>query len=192
MDSTIINITLTGIRDIMFDRYAGDNNTELTPEQKLYYDQDGETLVIPALNIHSFLSAENTKSAVKLMYDSRVYKKKAAALLGFVMIDPVNIPITRKGKPIKFKGFDKNGITLCKTTPRLSGGVPNPKTRPIVNMPWEMSFQLQLFPNDEVSELEVQNLFDKGGIMIGLGTYRGVFGKFVVSKWERVKSKKRK
>jgi len=44
-------------------------------------------------------------------------------------------------------------------------------------------FNLTLLENDEVDELAVRMLFEKGGILLGFGTYRGVFGKFIVDTW---------
>lgn len=176
------SVILEGVRPIMFDRYPGDNKTKLLPEQKMYYDSDGN-LVVPSENIQSFLSAERTKSAVKMFYDARKYKTVASALLGFVIIEPFQIPLLRNGKKVKFKGFDKDGIWLHKSVARLKDGIPNPKERPVVDLPWELHFKVTLIENDFVSEQEVKLLFEKGGVPIGLGTYRGVYGKFIVKKW---------
>jgi len=176
-------VVLRGIRPIMFDRYPGNNKTALLPEQKMYLNDQNE-LVFPALNVQSFLCAENTKSAVKSIYDSRQYKKVAQAVLGFVTIDPFEIPFTDdQKKPIVFDGFGKNGITCAEHVARLAKGVPNPKVRPVLDTPWNLIFNLTLFENDEVDELAVRMLFEKGGILLGFGTYRGVFGKFIVDTW---------
>lgn len=176
-------VGLKGIRDLLLDRYSGDNKTELLPEQKMYLDKkDG--LIMPSINILSFMTAENTKSAVKMNFSSKVSGQTGAAILGFVTIDPFEIPLTRKGKQIMWKGWGKNGITLREDVARLKKGVPNPKERPQIEAPWELEFDITIWKNDIVSELDVKNLFDKCGIPIGLGTYRGVFGKFVVGKWE--------
>lgn len=32
----------------------------------------------------------------------------------------------------------------------------------------------------------LKDLFEIGGVAIGLGTFRGVFGKFKVTKWDKV------
>ena len=177
------NVTLKGIRPIMFDRYAGDNKTMLNPEDKLYLDKD-RGLVMPSENLQSFLCAENTNSAAKMFYDSRVYKKVCLALRGFVTVDELTIPIIRDGEQIKMEGFGKNGISLHKSVARLAKGIPNPKERPLVDTPWEIKFTMTIWPNDEVAEQEVRMLFDRGGMAIGLGTYRGVYGKFVISDWK--------
>jgi len=176
------SVTLEGVRPIMFDRYAGDNKTQLPPEQKMYLDESGN-MALPSANVHSFLCAENTKSAVKMLYEPRKYKPVAQAVLGYVTIEPFLIPFTRKGKPIPFEGFNGN-VYLHESVARLDKGIPNPKKRPVLDTPWELSFELSLFPNDVVNESAVRALFEQCGIPIGLGTYRGVFGKFVVAQWD--------
>ncbi len=123
------------------------------------------------------------------MIGGRGYKNLANALLGFVMIEPVNIPFTRNGEPIEFNGFvdgvDKEAdIYIDKRVARLDKGIPNPKERPVVNLPWELSLKLTVIRNDEFDETLLKTAFSKGGIAIGLGTYRGVFGKFLVAEWE--------
>ncbi len=177
-------VRLRGLSPIMFDPYAGDNKTQLQPNQKFYFDSDGKSLVIPAANIHSFLCATNTRSAVKAFYDMRRYKDVAAALLGFVSISPFMIPLTDGERQIEFNGFDGKRFILHNSVARLPKGIPNPKSRPVVSTPWQLEFELSIFKNDVVSEIEVKNLIGKGGIAIGLGTYRGVYGKFAVDMWE--------
>ena len=123
------------------------------------------------------------------MIGGRGFKNFANALLGFVMIEPDNIPLTRNGEPIEFTGFrdgvDKKArIYVDVRVARLDKGIPNPKERPVVELPWELAFKLTIIRNDEFDETLLKTAFSKGGIAIGLGTYRGVFGKFVVEEWE--------
>jgi hypothetical protein len=66
----------------------------------------------------------------------------------------------------------------------LDKGIPNPKERPVLPLPWEIEFDLTIYPNKEVKEMEIKNLLSEGGMAIGLGTFRGVFGKFVIDKWQ--------
>lgn len=186
---TTVNVTLTGFVDIMFDRYAGDNKTTLRVDQKLYLNKEG-LIILPSRNVMSLLSAENTGSAPKRFLDSKKYKSMAQAMLSFVCISPFEIPFLRKGKPIRFNGFDADEVDreaqvyVDHRVARLPKGVPNPKERPVLSLPWELEFVLSLFRNDEVQEETVQNMLIRGGIAIGLGTYRGVYGKFRVTRWE--------
>lgn len=183
-------VLLKGVADLMFDRYAGDNSTRLEPWQKLYF-QPGNTKVIgiPALNIVSFLSAHNTNSAPKRLRDKRKYKDIANACLSFVTIQPTFIPLLREGVPIRFGRFvddhdPDSGCYVHRAVARLDKGIPNPKERPVLPLPWELEFTLTLYPTREIQEQEILNLFEEGGRALGLGTFRGVFGKFIVDCWE--------
>ena len=183
-------VTLCGLKDIMFDRYAGDNNTKLEPHQKLYLSADGQNIIsLPAANIMSFLSAHNTNSAPKRLRDKRKYKDIANAILSFVDISEQLIPFVRDGEPIKFGGLigDRDpvsGVWVHRSVARLDKGIPNPKVRPVLPLPWALTFTLQIFPNTEIKEQEIINLIEEGGRALGLGTYRGVFGKFRIDAWE--------
>ena len=186
---TTRQVTLKGIADLMFDRYAGDNKTELTVEKKMYFASDGESLMMPSANIISLLTAQNTPSAPKRFLDKRVYKSMAQSLLSYIAIAPFEIPITRNGKQIVFNGFDgeedkKAGIYIHRSVARLDKGIPNPKVRPVVRAPWEINFTLTIYPNDDFNEELVHQLIQKSGIAIGLGTFRGVFGKFEITQWK--------
>jgi len=181
-------VTLCGLQPIMFDRYAGDNNTKLEPWQKLYLSPQRH-IGLPALNIMSFLSAHNTNSAPKRLRDKRKYKDIANACLSFVSITQTFLEFVRDDKPIVFGAFGKDeidpvsGVAIHYAVARLDKGIPNPKARPVLQLPWSLSFDLTIWSNKEIKEQEIMNLFEEGGRALGLGTFRGVFGKFRVEQW---------
>src|SRR5215472_7634587 len=182
-------VRLIGVTDIMFDRYPGDNQTQLESHQKLYF-APGNTKVIgiPTLNIISFLSAHNTNSAPKRLRDKRKYKDIANAMLSFVSIREQFIPLLRDGKPIVLGKFDndkdpKSGCYVHRSVARLDKGIPNPKVRPVIPLDWGLAFTIDIFPNSEIKETDILNLIEEGGRAIGLGTFRGVFGKFRIDSW---------
>ena len=186
-------VTLNGVREIMFDRYAGDNKTKLAWHQKIYLMPHSNILCLPVANILSFLSAHNTNSAPKRLRDKRAYKDIANACLSFVLIDgdpssPGNIPFLRNGKPITVGEFGEesdpvSGLYVHRSVARLEKGIPNPKERAVLPLEWQLRFRLTVLKNDEIKEQEVKNLIEEGGTAIGLGTFRGVFGKFEVTEW---------
>ena len=190
------SVVLKGVTPIMFDRYPGDNDTKLSPSQKMYYSTDGHSLVLPSTNLTSFLSAKNTDSAPKRLLDPRKYKKFTEACAAYTMIQAPgdayseDLPFTRDGKPIVFDAFgpdevcQSSGVFIKRDTARLKDGVPNPKVRPILPLPWSLHFVLHIYPNNQLQEQQIHNLFVDGGIAVGLGTWRGRFGKFVVETWE--------
>lgn len=183
-------VKVVGIRDIMFDRYPGDNDTKLEPWQRLYFERgDSKIIGLPAINVMSSLTAHNTNSFPKRLMDSRKYKPFCNACLSFVEVGPMFIPFMRNGKPIVFGAFDKDqdaksGCYVRYDVARLDKGIPNPKVRPVLPLPWELHFTLTLFPTKEIKEEQLKNIFEAGGRACGFGTFRGMFGKFVVEKWE--------
>jgi hypothetical protein len=78
----------------------------------------------------------------------------------------------------------KDGLYLHRSVARLDKGIPNPKERPTLPCPWSMRFTVQILENNAIKESTVRQLLVDGGIAIGLGTYRGTFGKFVVDFWK--------
>lgn len=187
-------VCLRGITPIMFDRYPGDNSTKLDWWQKVYLRPGSNVVCVPAMNIVSFFSSHNTNSAPKRLRDKRKYKDIANACLSFVVIRPIDdadgemIPILRDGKPVEMGtpdiDFDaKSGMRLHRSVARLDKGIPNPKERPMLPCPWSIRFRIQILPNREIKEQELRNLMEEGGLAIGLGTFRGVFGKFEITEW---------
>jgi hypothetical protein len=174
----------------MFDRYAGDNETQLETWQKLYLGgEQGRTICLPSENIMSFLSAQNTDSAPKRLLDNRKYKKFALACGSFVTIGPEMIPFLREGQPIVFGRFQGekdpvSGVYIDRRVAKLKDGIPNPKVRPVLQLPWELHFTLTLLPNKQIQEQQLMNIFTEGLLCLGLGTFRGRFGKAEVTMWE--------
>ncbi len=180
-------VKLEGLTDIMFDRYAGDNKTQLPVEAKFYFIRGSRALCLPAINLLSFLSAKNTTSVSKLV-GGKSWGAMADAMLSYVQINPQQIPLTRNSQPIVFNGFadgvdELAGIYVHRSVARLKGGIPNPKERPVIELPWELEFSLCLIKNNTVDETLLMTAFQKGGLALGLGTFRGLFGKFRVVAW---------
>jgi len=174
-------VVLRGLTPILFDRYPGNNKESLDVMDKIY--QENGSMVLPSTNISSFLSAQNTESAPQRVI-GRGYKEVAKAAQSFVRIEPLNIPFLRNGKEIKVAEAD---LKIHQAIARVMKGklaVPNPKERPMLETPWELKFKLTLLETPELNEVRLKDLFEKGGLAIGLGTFRGTFGKFCVERWE--------
>jgi len=173
-------VTLTGTKPIQFDRYPGDNSTRLEPRDKFYFDEDGN-ITLPCINIFSFLCAMNSESATQRVMKKK-WKQTAKAALAYTSIEPLEIKFAQgKKQSITVETADFKIVTQVA---RLKGGIPNPKQRPMLALPWSLSFKLTLFENDEINEATLKMIFEKGGRAIGLGTFRTVYGKFKVTQWE--------
>ena len=174
------SVRISGLTPILFDRYSGSNKEQLAVMDKVY--TEGGIMVFPSTNIKSFLSSQNTESAPQRVV-GRGWKEVAKAALSYVQIDPYNIPILRDGKPLE---VEKAKLQVHYAVARVVKGklaVPNPKERPLLGLPWDLEFNLTLYETNELNEVLLRKLFDIGLVAIGLGTFRGVFGKAKISKW---------
>lgn len=54
----------------------------------------------------------------------------------------------------------------------------------MVPLDWGLEFTMDIFNNREIKEQDIMNLVEEGGRAIGLGTFRGVFGKFRIEYWK--------
>jgi hypothetical protein len=179
MDAKIIRVRLAGLRPLMFDRYAGDNTTKLPTAEKLYLGQ-GQCLIMPAINLFSLLCAENTKSVCRQFFGKQG-ETIGLGIASFVNIDPFEIPILDDKGPIIFTAFNKQ-ISVHKSVARVKGGIPNPKERPLIALPWAIEFRLEYMTNTQCSYENLRQAVTMGGIL-GLGTFRPFFGRYEVVQW---------
>lgn len=178
-----IRVVLSGLTPILFDKYAGDNRTQLSFMEKVY--QENGFLVLPSLNVMSFLSAQNTESATQRVV-GRGFKEVCKAALSYITIEEMNIPFTRKGKPIEANEEELERHLAVARIMKGKLSVPNPKERPLLKTPWELAFTINMLETPSLREELLKKIFEQGGHAVGLGTFRGVFGKFKVKSWEIV------
>jgi hypothetical protein len=83
--------------------------------------------------------------------------------------------------------FDKSGkvwshddsrIKIMEHVARLPKGIPNPKSRPMIPE-WSVTFKFELQKNTLLTETNLRNMVEQGGIL-GLGTFRPIFGRYFV------------
>lgn len=180
-----IDVRLSGLRPIMFDRYAGDNKTQLSTEDRMYLD-DKQRLVVPAINLFSLLCAENTKSVARIgpKNEAAARREVAMGIAGYVSIDPFDVPlIGPDGKQIVWAGKWTKQIYVHEAVARVKGGIPNPKVRPTVAMPWHLDFTVEYVDNEGCSLGNLKQVLTVGG-SIGLGTFRPFFGRYALTKFE--------
>ena len=180
MDNVTIRVRLEGLRPLMFDRYAGDNSTKLPVEEKLYLDHK-RRLMLPAVNLFSLLCAENTKSVCRQFFGKQG-KTIGLGIASFVNIEPFEIPIVDERGPIVYTGFGDK-ISVHKSVARVKGGIPNPKERPLVALPWALEFVMQYMVNTQCSYENLRQAVTMGGIL-GIGTFRPFFGRYKLAGWQ--------
>jgi len=181
-----IEAQISGISDIMFDKFVDYSEGDRPPEQKLYLD-DNNTAVLPAENLLSFLVGEYPSGCCKKFEGRKGKSDYIPVVQSHVFFSPVLLPFTADGKIVKFKKFGDK-FRIFEASPRVRKGGLSIKTemtkRPILTMPWELSFTINLIENTLIDENKLHNWFDDGGILVSIGTYRPRFGRFAVTGWK--------
>jgi len=183
---TILTAKLRGIRPILFDRYAGDNNTKLKVMEKLYTDANGG-IVLPVLNVFSLLTAQNTDSVAARFYGKQ-RRDIALGVNAFCNITPsgvtseemIDCPIC-DAEGSQFKLGDSR-ISVQQHVARMKkagAAIPNPKERPMLPTGWNITLDFVLWENSFVTLTTLRNMIEQGGIL-GLGTFRPIFGRYAV------------
>jgi hypothetical protein len=188
MEQIKIHTELEGLADIMFDQFF-DHSKEPRPAEQKFYIQGKNQLVFPSLNIMAFLFNQKGNSCAT-KFEGK--KRNDYISMGFshISIIPQYIPLKGKDqKPIFFKDFEDERFYIQNSAPttKLSGGgfiKQEAKPRPVLRIPWFLEFEINLYKNPLINSQKLQNWFENGGILIGLGTYRPLFGRFIVKKWK--------
>jgi hypothetical protein len=186
LKSKNITLELSGTSDIMFDRFYGQEKDTRPPEQKFYLVQ-GNKIVLPTENLYSFLFGENPPGAAKT--EGRKGKEYIRTGYSHIVIDPTEcVSFKRNGKDIVFTEWEGNADSyyVSEFSPRtkMSSGPnsikQNLKRRPVLKMPWSLTFTITVIENNLITVEKMFNWFTDGGVIIGLGTYRPRFGRFEV------------
>ncbi len=189
MNISKISVTVSGIFDIMFDRFMDHSKEVRPPEQKLYLTEKN-MVVLPAENLRSFLFGEAPPGCAKA-FEGKKGKDYIRTGMGHVFIDPPLIPFKKNGKIVEFKGFNNETFWIHEGAPRTKSGSLSIKQeikhRPVLKMPWSLDFNISLVKNPLIDSTKLFNWFTNGGILISIGTYRPLFGRFVVDRWEENK-----
>lgn len=184
-----IGAKITGISDIMFDRFIDHSKEKRPPEQKLYL-AEGNKVVFPQDNIVSFLFGETPAGCAKA-FEGKKGKEYIRIGMSHVFIEEASIPfLDGEGKEIIFNGFNEL-FWIHTGAPRTKSGSLSIKQemreRPVLKMPWSLHFTLTIVKNVFIDETKLYNWFMVGGMQIGIGTYRPRWGRLTVDKWEIIK-----
>lgn len=190
LETTRIAVRLTGVSDIMFDRFIDYSTEKRPPEQKLYLYGENE-IVLPRENIEAFLFGQDPKGCA-LTFEGKRGKDYARMGMSHVFIDEAVIPfLDGKGKPVIFSGFTGGSLWLHHGSGRTKKGSLSikgeAKDRPVLKMPWSLDFTFSIIKNNLIDETKLFNWLTVGGMQVALGTYRPRWGRFVVEKFEETK-----
>jgi hypothetical protein len=186
--STKLVITLAGLADMMFDPFFGQEKDTRPPEQKWYLNSDN-VVCLPAENLWSFLFRGGKPVGCALAFQGKQGGEYQRIGQAHMVISPSGlIPFSRNGKPIIFNDFDGKSCYVSEFAPCTKNGSlsvkQNIRKRPVLMLPWELTFNVLLFKNTKIDSTVIYNWFVQGGIQIGLGNYRPRFGRFQVKSME--------
>jgi len=156
------------------------NKTTLEPLDKFYLNREGQ-ICIPVLNVFSLLAAWNTPSVAKRFY-GRDGKGIATGVMAYVQIegdsDDGMMAIVRDedGKPYT---PDDERIVVHTHVARTAQATPNPTTRPSIPTGWTVNLTFEYADNKFLKEPTLRKMIEQGGIL-GLGTFRPIFGRYLV------------
>ena len=181
----VLKVGIDGIVGLMFDKFMDMSADEKPPERKMYLNDDNR-LIFPSENIFSFFFGENPPGCAA-RFEKKAWKEYKKLGMSYVTISPEFIPIMRNGKQIRFNqfidGYDKEAkIRVLHHKANIVKGklvIPSPKIRPILEIPWEMNFEVTIWKNALVNVVKIQDWLIKGGIEVAIGTYRPRFGRFM-------------
>lgn len=181
-----ISITLDGLSDLLFDRFWDHDKMDRPIDQKLYLNEDNN-IVMPGSNLHAFLWNERKAGCVKFFEGKG--SPQYLARVGFVNVLEREAEILGKnGKPIKWGGQAKPPLFIINASGVTGSGnkiVKQPiKPRPGISVPWSIKYTMTLVENDMIDVQKLYNWVSRGGLLIGLGTWRPRFGRFLVKQWD--------
>jgi len=187
MDEIKISVTIESLSDIMFDQFFDHSKEPRPPEQKLYLD--GRQAGFPSINFMAFLFNQKGNSCAT-KFEGK--KRNEYISIGFshISISPSHIPFLWKDKPVILKSLEDDErfyIFRGAPTTKMPGGgfiKQEAKPRPVLKIGWSLEFEITLFKNNLINDQKLRNWFEMGGIVIGIGTYRPLFGRFSIKKWD--------
>lgn len=188
MEVTKIKAGLGSMSDIQFDRFIDHSSEARPPEQKLYLGENN-TLVLPSTNIIEGFLFGKKPAGCATSFEKPKSGQYIAVGLSHIAIKPSLIPfLDDKGKPIRFTKFDGKRFRISMDAARTQKGSMSIKQeaqpRPVLCLPWALSFEIMIVKNPLVDEAKLYNWFVQGGMQIALGNHRPVYGRFSVEEWE--------
>jgi len=187
-----INVTYKGVVPMMHHRFADPAQTE-KPKRKrakgrneddilaaLHHDKKG--VYVPADNIRMMLIGNKHRRGAAKILGSEMESGKGTEYTsickGCIWVigpdDPLKVYVDPQRKT--YDDVDERAFITAT-------GARSMAYRPIITLPWEISFIVQV-TQDSVEESKVRQLFDVAGLRCGCCAYGPTFGRCLISKWE--------
>lgn len=189
----MIDATLKGLAPVMFNRFfnlkdlddkGSKKKAKLTwkEELPLMMWQDKLGVYVPADNIRMMLIGNKLRPGAAKILGSFIETKKGTEYTQFCKScvwvigkgkDPLKVHFSPKRET--YDDYDERSFINAQGSRSLI-------RRPILTMPWSVSFDIQV-TDDQMHESKIRQLFEVAGLRCGLGAYGPTFGRCEVTKW---------
>ena len=195
--TALVSAEIVGLADLQFDHYIGAEQDPKDLDAKMYLDEQNG-LCIPAENILHMFYGTFYESAIHICEKKMEWKGIAWQTKAMVFVEPNMVPVLRDGEQVVHNGWKKTksgrphdpdaGLWVDNSLPRVKGGVvggDQTKLRPTLKLPWSMNFNIRVIEEDGsvVTTERVRRWLETGGLKVGIGTHRPVYGRFEVTKY---------
>lgn len=168
-----IHVQIEGLAPFLFNAY-GESPKNDTPEEKrkelaksrAYRNAQG-VLILPKNNIESML-VQCCKEA----------KQKEAKRMHWQL---VNATVFAEG-PGSFGVKDCEMLTVMGRVPPRTGAMV-PIYRPMLPTGWKLTFTLCVVDDSRDHE-RIQSALERGGLYVGVGSWRPKYGRFIIKTWK--------
>ena len=184
-----------GVAPIMMDRFYDQASIEKPATKK----KKGIDLKIVELKLHKdkkgvFVPADN----IKMMLVGNKIRPGAAKILGSFIEKGKGTQYTQIAKSLIWVVGPKDPLKIYIDPKRTTyddidersfinaQGSRSMSYRPIINLPWSLSFTIQVV-DDQIDESLVRQFFDVAGLRCGCCAYGPTFGRCMIAEWEVVK-----
>jgi len=184
-----------GLVPMMQDRFYDPASTEKPTTKK----KKGKDLKIVELKLHKdkkgvFVPADN----IKMMLVGNKIRPGAAKILGSFIEKGKGTQYTQIAKSLIWVVGPKDPLKIYIDPKRTTyddidersfinaQGSRSMSYRPIINLPWSLSFTIQVV-DDQIDESLVRQFFDVAGLRCGCCAYGPTFGRCMIAEWEVVK-----
>ena len=119
---------------------------------------------------------------MKVFANNKEWRIRGPEIIGNVAVDPIRIKfLDENGEPVLFDGKWSEKIYVDERMARPSDTARVIARRPVLDLPWTLKFELFINQTEFVTTARVRDWFVRGGISVGIGAYRPMFGRFEAS-----------
>lgn len=188
-------VTIEGIVPIMFNRFPPppkpghkEKKKPQTLKEKMWIDNKG--VYIPTDNLRMLLIGNRFRTGAAKIYGSHYQSGNGVKYIDFCKACVYVIGEGKKLDKVYFKPIRKKWDDTDVRSFITPKGGRDTTERPILTTPWSLTFIVSI-TEEIVAEEDVRRMYEVGGLRCGLGVYGPTFGRFRVTKWEEIESKKK-